>query len=70
MVAYTHYDGDNRVRRYAEVLAQRGDKVDVFVLKHRGQPKVDELKGVRVHRLQERVVRPLTYLMKLLLFMF
>ena len=73
MVAYTYYEGDNRVRRYAEALAQRGDEVDVLALRHRGQPKVAELNGVRVHRLQTRVVneiRPLTYLMKLLLFMF
>jgi glycosyltransferase involved in cell wall biosynthesis len=73
MVAYTYYEADNRVRRYAEALAQRGDEVDVFALKRQGQQKVDELNGVRIHRLQTRVVNesaPLTYLMKLLLFMF
>jgi glycosyltransferase involved in cell wall biosynthesis len=73
MVAYTYYEADNRVRRYAEALAQRGDEVDVFALKRQGQQKVDELNGVRIHRLQTRVVNengPLTYLVKLLLFMF
>ena len=30
MVAYSFYETDNRVRRYAEALARRGDKVDAL----------------------------------------
>jgi glycosyltransferase involved in cell wall biosynthesis len=73
MVAYTYYEQDNRVRRYAEALAKRGDEVDAFVLKMPGQPSTGELNGVRIHRLQRRVINeihPVTYLVKLLLFMF
>jgi glycosyltransferase involved in cell wall biosynthesis len=72
MVAYTYYEQDNRVRRYAEALAKRGDDVDVYVLKQPGEPDVGELNGVRIYRLQTRVIdetRPITYLNKLLLFM-
>jgi glycosyltransferase involved in cell wall biosynthesis len=32
MLAYTRYETDNRVRRYAETLAKRGDLVDVIAL--------------------------------------
>jgi glycosyltransferase involved in cell wall biosynthesis len=72
MVAYTFYEQDNRVRRYAEACAQRGDEVDAFVLKMPGQESVGELKGVRIHRIQARVINenhPLTYLFRLLLFL-
>ena len=33
MVAYTAYESDNRVRRYAETLAKRGDHVDVIAIR-------------------------------------
>ncbi len=53
MVAYTHYNSDNRVRRYAEALAKRGDHVEVIALG--GSPEAeDELKGVKVHRILSR----------------
>ena len=32
MIAYTAYESDNRVRRYAETLAKRGDHVDIIAL--------------------------------------
>lgn len=32
MVTYSNYETDNRVRRYAEALAQRGDQVDVVAI--------------------------------------
>jgi glycosyltransferase involved in cell wall biosynthesis/peptidoglycan/xylan/chitin deacetylase (PgdA/CDA1 family) len=56
MLAYTNYEGDNRVRRYAEALAKRGDHVDVVALSgvHFTAP-VEEIRGVRVHRIQNRV---------------
>jgi glycosyltransferase involved in cell wall biosynthesis len=72
MVAYTLYEMDNRVRRYAEALAKRGAEVDVYTLKKPGEPDAGELNGVRIHRIQTRVHNeksPFTYLAKLLLFL-
>jgi glycosyltransferase involved in cell wall biosynthesis len=72
MVAYTLYEMDNRVRRYAEALAKQGAEVDVYALKKPGQPDTGELNGVRIHRIQTRVHNeksPFTYLAKLLLFL-
>lgn len=37
MVAYTFYESDYRVMRYAETLARRGDHVEVIVLREKGQ---------------------------------
>lgn len=55
MVAYTAYESDNRVRRYAETLARRGDRVDVVALGGGRIPLGDEdLNGVTVHRIQRR----------------
>jgi glycosyltransferase involved in cell wall biosynthesis len=53
-VAYTFYETDNRVRRYAEVLARRGDDVDVIALRRPGQGKSDCTGGVRIYRIQPR----------------
>ena len=71
MVAYTFYEEDNRVRRYAEALAKRGDRVDVVALRHDGQASTECIDGVRVFRIQRRVVNEkgkFTYLGRLLLF--
>ncbi len=71
MLAYTFYDADNRVRRYAEALARRGDRVDAIALARDGQPAFEIIQGVRVHRIQKRVIDesgPFSYLIKLLLF--
>ena len=71
MVAYSFYEGDNRVRRYAETLAKRGDRVDVFSLRQKGQPARGIVNGVRVFRIQRRVVNEKTkfsHLGRLLLF--
>jgi glycosyltransferase involved in cell wall biosynthesis len=71
MLAYSFYDADNRVRRYAEALAQRGDQVDAIAVGHAGQPSMEVIQGVRVFRLQNRVRNeksPVSYLIKLLLF--
>jgi glycosyltransferase involved in cell wall biosynthesis/peptidoglycan/xylan/chitin deacetylase (PgdA/CDA1 family) len=55
MVAYTPYEGDNRVRRYAETLAKRGDHVDMIGLsREHGQPSVEEINGVTIYRVQHR----------------
>jgi glycosyltransferase involved in cell wall biosynthesis len=73
MLAYSFYDADNRVRRYAEALARRGDQVDALAVGHAGQPPVEVINGVRVFRLQSRVrdeKGPVSYLLKILLFFF
>jgi len=71
MLAYTFYDADNRVRRYAEALVRRGDQVDAIALAREGQPAFEVIRGVRVFRIQKRVIDekgPFSYLIKLLLF--
>ena len=71
MLAYTFYEADNRVRRYAEALAKRGDQVDAIALARDGQPAFEVLNGVNVYRIQKRVIDergPFSYLLKLLLF--
>jgi glycosyltransferase involved in cell wall biosynthesis len=71
MLAYTFYDADNRVRRYAEALARRGDRVDAIALARDGQPAFEVIQGVRVFRIQKRRIDelgPFSYLIKLLLF--
>lgn len=55
MLAYTSYEYDNRVRRYAEALAKRGDQVDVIALSSpRFRDAVDKISGVTVYRVQYR----------------
>jgi glycosyltransferase involved in cell wall biosynthesis len=71
MVAYTHYEYDQRVRRYAEALVHRGDSVDVIALRSPGQSAFEVFDGVNVHRIQSRVANEswrFTYLAKLLSF--
>jgi glycosyltransferase involved in cell wall biosynthesis len=73
MVAYSFYEKDNRVRRYAETLAKRGDQVDVLALRAEGQSPVETVDGVRVYRIQRRRVSEkgrFSYLFKLVLFFF
>ena len=55
MVAYSGYETDGRIRRYAEALARRGDMVDVIALDglSSGQ-KVSTLNGVTIYHLQRR----------------
>jgi glycosyltransferase involved in cell wall biosynthesis/peptidoglycan/xylan/chitin deacetylase (PgdA/CDA1 family) len=55
MVAYTDYESDNRVRRYAESLVKRGDQVDVIALSCGNMPLgKEEISGVNVYRIQRR----------------
>jgi glycosyltransferase involved in cell wall biosynthesis len=73
MVAYSFYERDNRVRRYAEALVKRGDRVDAVALRQGDQPQKEVINGVRVFRIQHRAVTEkskCTYLAKLLLFLF
>jgi glycosyltransferase involved in cell wall biosynthesis len=71
MLAYTFYETDNRVKRYAETLARRGDRVDVVVLQKPGQARYEVVNGVHLYRIQRRVFNEkssLDYLFRLLLF--
>lgn len=54
MLAYSFYESDNRVRRYAETLSRRGDIVDILSLRRKGEKAYNELNGVRVFKIQER----------------
>lgn len=72
MVAYTFYEPDNRVRRYAETLVKRGDMVDAIVLRQPGQRSVAVVSGVKVYKIQGRNINEklkIQYLFKLLLFL-
>jgi len=73
MLAYTFYEGDNRVRRYAEALVKRGDSVDVVVCGQPGQPSTVVISGVTVYRIQTRRINEhnkIDYLVKIVLFLF
>jgi glycosyltransferase involved in cell wall biosynthesis len=73
MVAYSFYDTDNRVRRYAESLVRRGYEVDALAIGVPGQPHVEMISGVRLIRMQSRVRNeggPFSYLSKMLQFFF
>jgi glycosyltransferase involved in cell wall biosynthesis len=54
MIAYARYESDNRIRRYAETLAARGDIVDVIGLHSSDRPSTYALKGVNVFEIQRR----------------
>jgi glycosyltransferase involved in cell wall biosynthesis len=56
MLVHNTYETDNRVRRYAEALAKRGDQVEVIALTGGNGPMVsEEINGVTVFRVQNRV---------------
>lgn len=72
MVAYTFYEGDNRVRRYAETLQRRGDDVDAIVLRQDDHPAFVKVAGVNVYKIQKRSINEkhkIEYLFKLILFL-
>jgi len=57
MLTYSFYNSDNRVRRYAETLARRGDRVRVFCLGSEEQVRNGQwttLNGVEVKHIQSR----------------
>lgn len=55
MVAYSGYETDGRIRRYAEALVRRGDMVDVIALDGLSSgKKVTTLNGVTVYHVQRR----------------
>ena len=72
MPTYSFYESDNRVRRYAETLARRGDHVEIFSLKRAGHKRCETVQGVHVRRIQRRIrneTGPLSYLLKTSLFL-
>lgn len=54
VVTHSLYESDCRVMRYAEVLAGRGDEVEVIALQKEGKPAEEVIKGVKVSRVQKR----------------
>lgn len=54
MMAYSFYESDNRVRRYAETLAQEGFEVDAIALRNEEQEPKGRLNGVNIYRIQRR----------------
>ena len=54
MLAYTFYETDGRVIRYAEALARHGARVDAITLYRPGQARSETINGVEVVRIQER----------------
>jgi glycosyltransferase involved in cell wall biosynthesis len=71
MLAYTFYENDGRVMRYAEALAQDGAEVDAIVLRREGQAREEFVNGVRVIRIQKREKNErgkFSYLRRILMF--
>jgi glycosyltransferase involved in cell wall biosynthesis len=73
MLVYSFYESDNRVMRYAEALVKRGDSVDVIALRKEGTLPYEEIRGVKVYRIQKRMIDEkgkISYLLKLIAFLF
>jgi glycosyltransferase involved in cell wall biosynthesis len=73
MVAYSFYESDNRIRRYAETLALQGNYVDIVSLRQKGQSINNSLNGVSIFRIQERTINEKSkfdYLFRIMLFLF
>lgn len=71
MLAYTFYETDGRVMRYAEALQRDGAQVDAIVLRRAGQSRGETIGGVRVLRIQERQKNEsgkLSYLLRIVRF--
>lgn len=72
MLAYSFYESDNRIMRYADALAQRGDTVDVIALKSQDTSSYEKIKNVNVYRIQKRMINEkhkITYLYRLTAFL-
>lgn len=75
MITHSFYESDNRVTRYAEALAARGDSVDILALRRSPEaPAHEVIEGVNVHRIQNRFGKTeqsrFAYLWPLLRFLF
>ena len=72
MLGYTDYETDNRVMRYAETLAARGDRVDVYALRSADDEPDVTINGVNLYKIQTRNKEQrskVSYLIPLLLFL-
>lgn len=72
MMAYSFYESDNRIMRYADALAERGDDVEVIALQNEGTDAFERIRNVNVYRIQKRLINEknkLTYLTRLLTFL-
>ena len=56
-IAYTDYELDYRVRRYAELLADGKNRIDVIALRDQSGESFSTLNGVNIHKIQERNYR-------------
>jgi glycosyltransferase involved in cell wall biosynthesis len=73
MLAYTFYESDFRVMRYAESLARNGNHVELIALRKRGLDFHESINGVHVYRVQERAINEkgkYSYLYRILKFLF
>jgi glycosyltransferase involved in cell wall biosynthesis len=58
MVTHSFYESDNRVIRYAETLARRGDDVEIVALRRNpDMPREETINGVKVFRIQDRFAK-------------
>jgi len=72
MLAYSFYELDNRIMRYADALSQRGDIVDVIALRSDNSSEYEKINNVNVYRIQKRMRNEqtkLTYLYRLMIFL-
>ena len=75
MLAYTFYEADNRVRRYAEALASHGNTVEAYVLQNNyisNTSKSYSLNNVKVIGIQKRFLNEkskFTYLSRIVSFL-
>jgi glycosyltransferase involved in cell wall biosynthesis len=73
LLAYTFYESDFRVLRYAEALARRGDQVDVIALRSPTRGFHEIINGVHVYRVQRRLRNEkdkFSYLFRIIKFLF
>jgi glycosyltransferase involved in cell wall biosynthesis len=55
MITHSFYESDNRVLRYAETLAARGDSVEIIALRRKpGMPVEETINGVKLYRIKDR----------------
>lgn len=73
MLAYTFYETDGRVMRYAETLMREGISVEAIVLRRDNQAEEEVINGVKVLRIQRRIKNEsgkYSYLSRILKFFF
>jgi len=71
VIAHTVFASDGRVRREAECLAERGDRVDVFCLRQEEEPSEEVFNNIHLYRIKRyrKPLRPLAILGELFLFL-